>query len=68
MTESESEMLRYYIFSGTYGTMKNIVNKRMKTFSEKTEDVQISDIYGGEFFRLRSSINNIFRFSINIRF
>ncbi len=35
MTESESEMLKYYIFSGTYGTMKNIVNKRMKTFSEK---------------------------------
>lgn len=36
LSDDEIEMLEFYLFSGTYGTMKNAVNKRFKVFTEQT--------------------------------
>lgn len=36
LSDDEIEMLEFYLFSGTYGTMKNTVNKRFKVFTEQT--------------------------------
>lgn len=32
----EKDILEFYLFSGTYGTMKSAVNKRFRTFTEQT--------------------------------
>lgn len=32
----EKQMLEFYLFSGTYGTMKNVVDNRFRTFTEQT--------------------------------
>lgn len=36
LSAEEKQMLEFYLFSGTYGTMKNAVNKRFRTFTEQT--------------------------------
>lgn len=36
LSEHEREMLEYYLFSGTYGTMQNLVNNKMEKFREET--------------------------------
>ncbi len=36
LTGKETEMLEYYLFSGAYGTMHNVVNSRMNMLSQKT--------------------------------
>ncbi|MCM1530217.1 MAG: nucleotidyltransferase family protein [Alistipes sp.] len=35
LSDSEKDMLEYYLFSGTYGTEKNMVNKRVKKLKEQ---------------------------------
>lgn len=35
LSDNEKEMLKFYLFSGTYGTMKHSVEKRVRTFNEQ---------------------------------
>lgn len=36
LSDDEIEMLEFYLFSGTYGTMKNAVSKQFVTFAKKS--------------------------------
>lgn len=36
LSEKEREMLEYFLFSGTYGTVKNVVENRMKKIDSQT--------------------------------
>lgn len=36
LSSAEKEMLEFYLFSGTYGTVKHVLEKRVRTFSEQT--------------------------------
>lgn len=36
LSEDEREMLEYYLFSGTYGTMNNVITNQIQTFAEQS--------------------------------
>lgn len=50
LSDREKDMLEFYLFSGTYGTQKNLVEKRIKVFKEQT----------GSFSKFRYIWNRIF--------